>query len=311
MALCLPPIIVDVWRGPAVESRHHLVASVIDDDGREVVRYGDSGFWTYWRSSAKPFQARPWADDGTVDRFGWGDQEIAVMCASHVGAPQHAELVRRMLAEIGLSEADLRCDATLKARHNCSGNHTGMLAACVHHGWDLATYQAPDHPAQRAGVASVAEASGIAVEAMPLAVDGCGIVVMATPVAAAARAYSRLPRLAPRVAAAMCAHPVLVEGEGELDTIVMRSFPGTVSKVGAEGLGCVALPGGGAVAVKVLDGADRAVEPALIALLVRHLDLDGVPAGAEIMARPPVRNDAGAVVGELVARLPEAAPARA
>ena len=36
-----------------------------------------------------------------------------------------------------------------------------MLAACVHHGWSLTTYQQPDHPAQRAGVASIAEATGI------------------------------------------------------------------------------------------------------------------------------------------------------
>ena len=147
MAQCYPPIVVEVWRGPAVESRHELVASVVDETGREVVRYGDSGFWTYWRSSAKPFQARPWVDGGTVDHFAWGDEEIAVMCASHVGTPQHAALVRRMLGEIGLSEADLRCDRDLKARHNCSGNHAGMLAACVHHGWDVASYQAPDHPA--------------------------------------------------------------------------------------------------------------------------------------------------------------------
>ena len=67
-----------------------------------------------------------------------------------------------MLADIGLSEDDLRCDRDLKARHNCSGNHTGMLAACVRHGWDVATYQRADHPAQVAGVESVAEAAGIA-----------------------------------------------------------------------------------------------------------------------------------------------------
>ena len=309
MTHCYPPIIVDVWRGASVESRHELVASVVDETGREVARYGDSGFWTYWRSSAKPFQARPWVDDGTVEHFGWGDEEIAIMCASHVGAPVHAELVRRMLADIGLSEADLRCDHDLKARHNCSGNHTGMLAACVHHGWDVATYQQLGHPAQRLGVASLAEASGVPQEDIPLGVDGCGIVVCATPVVAAARAYARLDALAPRLAAAMRAHPVLIEGEGELDTVVMQSFSGTLSKAGAEGLGCTALPGGGAIAVKALDGGDRAVNPALIALLVRHLGLDDVPSEAEALAQPAVLNDAGVVVGELRAFLP-AAPAR-
>ena len=137
------------------------MASLSTPAGREVARYGDPGFVTYWRSSAKPFQARPWVDDGTIDHFGWGDRETAIICASHVGADEHAQLVRRMLADIACSEADLRCDHELKARHNCSGNHTGMLAACVHHGWELATYQRPDHPAQRAGVAAVSEACGL------------------------------------------------------------------------------------------------------------------------------------------------------
>jgi L-asparaginase II len=298
------PIVVDVWRGPAVESRHQVLASVVDERGIETARYGDPGFVTYWRSSAKPFQARPWLDDGTVAHFGWGDKEIAIMSASHVGAPVHADLVRRMLAEIGLSEADLRCDAELKARHNCSGNHTGFLAASAFHGWDIATYQMPGHPAQRAGVASIAEAAGIAADEIPCGVDGCGIVVTATPVTAAARAYARLEALAPRVAAAMRAHPVLVEGAGELDTVVMQGFAGAVSKAGAEGLGCVALPGGGALAVKALDGGDRAVGPALIALLARELGLAEIPDVARRQARPPVLNDAGSVVGELVATLP-------
>ncbi len=305
MASEYPPVLVEVRRGPAIESLHTIVASVVDEAGREVARYGDADFVTYWRSSAKPFQARPWVDGGTIARFGWGDRETAIICASHVGADEHAQLVRRMLADIGLSEADLRCDHELKARHNCSGNHTGMLAACVQHGWDVAGYQRPEHPAQRAGVAAVSQACGIPEDEIPRGVDGCGIVVCATPITAAARAYAALPGLAPRIAEAMRAHPVLIEGEGELDTVVMQSFPGALSKAGAEGLGCVALPGGGALAVKALDGGDRAVGPALIALLVRHLGLPGVPAGAELHARPPVKNDSGDVVGELVVCLSE------
>ncbi len=209
-----------------------------------------------------------------------------------------------MLADIGLSESDLLCDAEFKARHNCSGNHTGFLAASVFHGWDVATYQHADHPAQRAGVASIAEAAGIRPEDIPRGVDGCGIVVAATPVTTIARAYARLETLAPRVAAAMRAHPILVEGDGELDTVVMQGFPGAVSKAGAEGIGCAVLPGGGALAVKALDGGDRAVGPALIALLVRHLGVAEVPDIVRRQARPPVLNDAGSVVGELVTTLP-------
>jgi L-asparaginase II len=298
------PIIVDVWRGPSVESRHQLVASVVDEHGAEVARYGDSGFSTYWRSSAKPFQARPWVDEGTIDHFAWGDRELAIICASHVGAPVHVDLVSSMLADIGLSDDDLHCDRDLKVRHNCSGNHTGMLAACVHHGWDVATYERADHPAQVAGVESVAEAAGIAAAEMPCGVDGCGIVVCSTPITAIARAYARLPRLAPRIATAMLANPMLIEGEGEEDTVIMEAFPGVLSKGGAEGLCCAALPDGGGIAVKALDGASRAPGLGLIALLVRHLGLSDVPEAARRRSRPPVVTAAGDIVGELVVSLP-------
>jgi L-asparaginase len=297
------PIKVEVWRGEVVESVHTLVASVVDDEGRELERYGDPGFVTFWRSAAKPFQERPWVEDGTIDHWGWGSREIAVIASSHVGSEEHATLVRRMLADLGLSEDDLRCDGELKARHNCSGNHAGILAACQWHGWDLATYQLREHPAEGSMVRSVAEAAGVAEGDLRLGVDGCGVITYATPVIAAARAYSRLPQSVPRVADAMRQHPVLVEGEGEIDTVVMQGFPGTVAKVGAEGLGCVSLPDGRGLAVKVLDGADRAVEAAEIGLLARLLDVE-VPSVCARRARPPVLNDAGVVVGGLVARLP-------
>ncbi len=83
------------------------------------------------------------------------------MSASHDGLDFQAGLVRRMLTDIGLSETDLRCDAKLKARHNCSGNHTGFLAASVHHGWDIATYQQPGHPAQIAALQTFAACTGV------------------------------------------------------------------------------------------------------------------------------------------------------
>ena len=296
---------VEVWRGPVVESRHLVVASVRDAAGRELERYGDPGLVTYWRSAAKPFQAQPWVDAGVAERYGWGEREIAIMCASHVGADEHAELVRAMLADLDLSEADLQCDeGALRARHNCSGNHTGFLAGCRLHGWDTATYRAAGHPAQRAALAATAQAAGCRIDDMALGVDGCGIVVYATPVTALAGAYARLPVFAARIAAAMRAHPVLIEGAGEPDTQTMQGFPGLISKAGAEGVGCASLPDGRGVAVKVLDGADRATGPALATLLARCLGLDDVPDDVVPVARPVVRNEHHDAVGEIRAVLP-------
>ena len=206
-----------------------------------------------------------------------------------------------MLADLGLTESDLQTHPALKATHECSGNHTGMLAACVRHGWDVPAYLAPEHPVQRACHAAVARAVGLDPREVPVAPDGCGVAAFATSVTLAATAYARLPRLVPRAATAMRAHPVLVEGEGLIDTAFMQAFPGSVSKDGAEGLGCAVLPDGRGLAVKALDGADRAMGPALIALAVRCLGLADVPALLAALARPPRLNVHGTQVGELVA----------
>jgi L-asparaginase II len=53
----------------------------------------------------------------------------------------------------------------------------------------------------------------------------------------------------------------------------MRAVPGLVSKVGAEGVWAAALPGTGAIAVKIDDGASRARGPVMISAL-RRLGID-------------------------------------
>jgi L-asparaginase II len=134
--------------------------------------------------------------------------------------------------------------------------------------------------------------------------------VYSTPITAMARGYARLPRLAPRIASAMLAYPVFIEGEGEEDTVVMQAFPGVVSKGGAEGLCCAALPEGWGIAVKALDGASRAPGLGLIALLVRYLGLPDVPEIARRRSRPPVLDSAGDVVASWSCPYPGAEPVR-
>ena len=299
-----PEILVQARRGGTVESLHRACAALAGPDGEIVERWGDPGMVTFWRSSAKPLQAQAWLADGTVDHYGWGAEQLAIMSASHDGLDVQADIVKGMLADLGLSEADLRCDHKLKARHNCSGNHTGFLAASVRHGWDLATYQQPSHPAQEAALRAFAAITGLEVEAIPTGVDGCGIVCYATPVTVAASAYALLPELLPEITAAMRAHPLLVEGPEWLDTILMENLPGATSKSGAEGLGCISLPDGRGFSVKVIDGADRAMEPAAVAVLETVLGADAVPDAVRALGRPPIKNDVGDTVGELLAVVP-------
>ena len=299
-----PEIIVQARRGDTVESVHRAVAALAGPDGEIVERWGDPGMVTFWRSSAKPFQAQAWLADGTVERFGWGPEQLAIMSASHDGLDFQTDLVRQMLADVGLSEADLRCDQELKARHNCSGNHTGFLAASVHHGWDMPSYQRPEHPAQEAALQVFAACVGLDPKQVSTGIDGCGIVCYATPVTVAAATFALMPELLPEISAAMRTHPRLVEGPGWLDTVVMETIPGATSKCGAEGLICISLPDGRGLAVKVVDGAGRAADPAAVAALNAVLGADAIAEPLRKLGRPAIKNNAGDVVGELLGVAP-------
>jgi L-asparaginase II len=106
---------------------------------------------------------------------------------------------------------------------------------------------------------------------------------MSTSLAGLARAFlavvSAPPGTPQRVVAdAMRAHPELVSGTGREDACLMRAIPGLLSKGGAEGVLAVAVPEKGAIAIKVDDGAMRALLPALLgAVPVLGLDLDLEP----------------------------------
>jgi L-asparaginase II len=97
------------------------------------------------------------------------------------------------------------------------------------------------------------------------------------------------------VADAMRAHPWLVAGTGREDTGLMQGLPGLLTKVGADGVHVAALPGAGAVAVKLDDGAERGRTQALAAGLHRL----GVP-GDDLSPwlQSPVTGGDG-VVGEI------------
>jgi L-asparaginase II len=276
---------VAVERGGLAEARHRVHAVVVRD-GQVGEAWGDPELVTYMRSAAKPFQALPAAG------LGLASEELAIACASHAAAPGQLDAVRALLARSGATEQDLECGAEdgSRLRHNCSGKHAGMLAVCAARGWPRSGYRLPDHPLQREIHALVEEATGSVVAAT--AIDGCGVVTFAFPLAAMARGFARLasgePAGAREVVDAMRAHPELVEGPGRAATEVMRALPGAVAKGGAEGLLCVGFPDGSGVALKVEDGAARAMLPAAAHVL-------RIPA----LAETPLANSRGDQVGRI------------
>jgi L-asparaginase II len=288
---------VIVRRG-IVEEAEHLVHAVAVRDGAVVEQAGDAGLVAFLRSSAKPFQAIP----VVLARDDLSTEEIAIASASHLAMPAQLDAVRSLLEKAPAAEDELECGTSgsepvaTPLHHNCSGKHAGMLALCRAHGWASGGYRVPTHPVQHASRDVIAAAADVAIDEMPTAVDGCGVVTFALPLERMALMFSRLEQVdgGATVAAAMRAHPDLIRGPIAADSLLMRELEGWTAKGGAEGLFCAAGPDGLGIALKVEDGNMRAIRPALAAFLSRL----GLETGE--LGLVPLVNSRGEVVGEVV-----------
>ena len=311
------PIVVEVTRGGLVESAHRGAGIVVDADGGVVLQFGDVGRPVFPRSAVKPIQALPLIESGAAARFGLTPEELALACASHSGEPEHVALAAGMLARAGLDETALACGAHWPTNaeaaravarpsalhNNCSGKHAGFLClACVRR-WPTQGYEDAGHSVQRAVKAALEDVCGERLDAAGL--DGCSIPTYAISLTGLARGFARMATgrglgvqraaAARRLFGAMAAHPFQVAGTGRFDTRAMTLLGGrAITKTGAEGVFCAALPGLGlGLAVKADDGATRAAEAMIAALIGRFLALP------EDLARPKLRNWRGAEVGEI------------
>jgi L-asparaginase II len=324
------PVLVETTRGSRVESRHRGALAVSDCDGRLVFAQGDVEAPVFPRSAVKALQALPLIESGGAHRLGLSDAEIALACASHSGEPIHVKTARAMLAKCGCDESALECGvhwpldaaaaralaasgATANALHNnCSGKHAGFICLCSAAGVAPKNYVKRDHFAQRQVRAALGEMSATKLDDAPWGVDGCAVPTYAIALRALALAFARLGTgagLAPdraaaakRIRAACAAHPYLVAGAGRFDTELMAGLgERAFVKTGAEGVYCAALPELGlGVAIKCDDGAGRAAEVAMAAVIARFLPL-GEKELAIVEARlsPTIRNWNGEAVGTL------------
>lgn len=321
------PVVIEVTRGPVVESRHEGAAAVMRPDGAVVATWGDVDRAILPRSANKPIQAMAFVESGAVERFGLGDEHIALACASHNGEPRHVATVRAWLGRLGLGEGDLECgshaprlQATIEelvregrsatpAFNNCSGKHSGFLSTAVTYGEPTQGYIRYDHPVQRRLRRVMSDLCGLDADAFAHGIDGCGIPTLATPLTALAQAMasmaepsrlsSRHADAAGRIRAAINAEPFMMAGTGRFCTRINQALPGVAQvKTGAEGVFCAMLPTlGVGVALKIWDGAARAAEVALASVL-DHLGV--LPSGLrDEILHPPVRNVVGLLVGEM------------
>lgn len=271
MATDAPEPAVTVYRGGLIETTHAAHVAVVDADGRLLCAFGDPHRLTLVRSAAKPAQALAVAETGALERFGFDDADLALMCGSNSSEDRHIDRIRQMLAKVSAQESDMRCgghvplsDAVYRSWikrdftpgpvcSNCSGKHVGMIAGARAIDARVADYHLPEHPLQARVRHTVADVCGLPDDGVQWAIDGCNLPTPAFPLDRLARLYAKLADAADavthhgaaassrvqtlaRIYRAMTTHPEMVAGEGRFCTALMEAFAGAlVGKVGADG----------------------------------------------------------------------------
>ncbi len=271
---------------------HRGTAVITAPDGTVDFARGDPTAPCFPRSSNKPMQTLAMVRSGL--RLS-EPKLVALTSASHSGEDFHREGVRAILAEAGLTVADLQNTPDLpsdeQARNewvragngpesitqNCSGKHAGMLATCAANGWDTTTYRDPAHPLQQAMADTISELAHEQIAS--IAIDGCGAPVMAISPVGLARAFGAIAAAAPgtpeaTVRDAIRAHPEYLGGTRRDVTALIRGVDGLIAKDGAEAVYAVGLSDGRGLVVKISDGGQRA-RPVVMAALLRQAGVTG------------------------------------
>jgi len=313
-------ILVTLTRGERVESAHHGAYCVVVDGKVDRCR-GDIEAPVYFRSAAKPIQAVAVIESGAPDRFGFSEEELAMVVGSHSGSPGHVATARSMLQKIGVDESILRCgghrpldrqvyEEYVRARYlwgriedNCSGKHSGMIGAAKGWGGDPARYAEPGERIQRENLANVSLFTGVAERDIGSGTDGCSVPSFAVGVRAMALSMARFtspdssvpdPKAAAarRVVEVVARHPEMIAGPNRFDTVVNQLSGGAMlSKEGAEGVQVIGAVGRGVgIAIKIEDGRQRAQQAVAAALLKEYGLLDH-PSLSAFGAQPVLSRD--------------------
>jgi L-asparaginase II len=329
------PVVARVLRGGRIESQHRGAVAVVDGEGRLLAFQGDPDLPVFLRSTAKPFQAMPLLAAGGERAFRLGDDEIALLCASHGGEPRHVRVALRMLARGGFRASDLECGADSpmdpgsaralvrrgerpSALHNnCSGQHAGLLLACRLLAFPSRGYIDPKHPLQAEILRRVAAETQTPQSEIGIAVDGCNIPVFQLPLSGLARGFARLAfsetesggdgRIRSRIWNALCASPAMVAGKGRFTTDLIEAGRGSwIGKEGTEAVYAMGLrsqTGERAIGVafKIEDGSTRSRDAVALQILEALTPVG--PAAKKKLAphrRPSVQTASGKPVGEIV-----------
>ncbi|WP_413581987.1 asparaginase [Bdellovibrio sp. HCB288] len=323
------PLVVEVLRGPAVESVHNVMVAVVNELGQLLHGWGNPSFGTFPRSSIKMLQALPLVESGAADKFGLDDKMIALACASHRGEKEHLTVLSQWAEKVGITESQLMCGPHLpyneSAAHelirrnqkptpfcnNCAGKHAGLITTCLHLGEDPHGYETYEHVAQKRLRNVFTETMKVDHSKVPHGVDGCGIPTYSVPLQAIAagmsvfvnsKAPAHRVRACQRITKAVVGNPFYIAGSDDFATAVIEKTHGrAIIKGGAEGVFAGFLPDKKmAFAVKAADGAGRAAQLATAQIL---LQLGGMTVEeAKSLSKftmPVINNWKGEPVGKL------------
>ena len=319
-----PVPMVEIWRGPILESIHAGHAVICDDTGQIVQAWGNPDTVILPRSSIKMIQGLPLITSGAADKFGLTTEHLALACASHNGAAIHTDRVQAWLKDLNLSDDAFRCGpqwpddkpanhALIRAHekpcqmhNNCSGKHSGFLTLARHLGAGP-EYIDPGHPVQKACLNAFEEVTQLT--SPGFGIDGCSAPNFASTIHGVARAMAFFASAhersgatsdaAVRLSQAMMHHPELVAGEGRACTELMRAMDGkVVVKTGAEAVFTAIIPEKKlGIAVKIVDGTTRASECVIASILVDLGVLDANHPSTLKRRNAPILNRRGVEVG--------------
>jgi len=271
-----PALLLKSTRANITEREHYGYVMVVDKNENVISEVGNNNDEHFFmRSCAKPFQALPIILSETFNNFNFSLKELAVCSASHSGSKEHLSTIRGILEKIGLNENKLQCGGHMPSDiatkndiiknnseitdiyNNCSGKHAGMLSVCVNNNWDIDTYLDFNHPLQLE-ILSVADKYCNCNGIIDISIDNCSTPMYGMHFAKMGAGYLRLflSNEGTLLRKAFMENPVLIGGNGNLDTTLMEATNGKlISKIGAEGL-CITVntEKEKALIVKAIDG---------------------------------------------------------
>lgn len=231
---------VEYFRDGLIEEEH-------DGIFMQYSKLFDTGAY-YLRSCAKPLQATLLVDCGAD----LTEKELALCCGSHAGEECHIEVARGILKKYDIDENLLRCgvhaplarsmqdkmllrgEKASAIHNNCSGKHIGFLVICKLKGWDMETYDRPEHPLQIAIKNKINNMCEVT-SSYPVTTDGCGVPILSLPLKNMLIGYKNLLQYE-KIINAIQKYPYIFGGENRLDTEIIEKTQGLISKVGAGGL---------------------------------------------------------------------------